>query len=146
HARIVQRQHPYMPSTLLRSQFETLEEPGEDEHPVVVTVRGSIAETVAELLQLSWPPDITQLPNGSRHETACVADRTDGARDRCRLLCAPPVCGTRPRGTDRCNRLLGARHRYRRRARRQRYVRRLSGGGSRIRTCMGLFLSSVVFV
>jgi carbohydrate kinase (thermoresistant glucokinase family) len=52
HARIVQRQHRYMPSTLLRSQFETLEEPGEDEHPVVVTVRGSIAETVAELLQL----------------------------------------------------------------------------------------------
>jgi len=52
HARIVQRQHRYMPSTLLRSQFETLEEPSEDKHPVVVTVRGSIAETVAELLQL----------------------------------------------------------------------------------------------
>jgi len=40
-----------MPSTLLRSQFETLEEPSEDEHPVVVTVHGSIAETVTELLQ-----------------------------------------------------------------------------------------------
>ena len=52
HARIVQRQHRYMPSTLLRSQFETLEEPSEDEHPVVVTVRGSIAETVAKLLRL----------------------------------------------------------------------------------------------
>jgi carbohydrate kinase (thermoresistant glucokinase family) len=51
HARIAQRQHRYMPPTLLRSQFETLEEPGEDEHPVVVTVRGSIAETVTELLQ-----------------------------------------------------------------------------------------------
>jgi hypothetical protein len=38
HARILQRQHRYMPSSLLRSQFETLEEPGEDEHPVVVTV------------------------------------------------------------------------------------------------------------
>jgi carbohydrate kinase (thermoresistant glucokinase family) len=50
-ARILQRQHRYMPPTLLRSQFETLEEPGEDEHPVVVTVRGSIAETVTELLQ-----------------------------------------------------------------------------------------------
>ena len=37
----------------------------------------------------SWPPDITQLPNGSRHETACVAVRTDSARDRCRLPCAP---------------------------------------------------------
>ena len=51
HARIVQRQHHYMPPVLLRSQFETLEEPGEDEHPVVVTVHGSIAETVTELLQ-----------------------------------------------------------------------------------------------
>ena len=50
--RIVQRQHRYMPPTLLRSQFETLEEPSEDEHPEVVTVRGPIAETVAELLQL----------------------------------------------------------------------------------------------
>jgi carbohydrate kinase (thermoresistant glucokinase family) len=51
HARIAQRQHHYMPPTLLRSQFETLEEPGEYEHPVVVTVRGSIAETVTEILQ-----------------------------------------------------------------------------------------------
>jgi carbohydrate kinase (thermoresistant glucokinase family) len=51
HARIVQRQHRYMPPTLLRSQFETLEEPGEDEHPVVVTGHGSIAETVTKLLQ-----------------------------------------------------------------------------------------------
>src|SRR5215472_790854 len=51
HARIVERQHRYMPPALLRSQFETLEEPGEDEHPVVVTVHGSIAETVTELLQ-----------------------------------------------------------------------------------------------
>jgi len=52
HARIVQRQHRYMPSTLLRSQLETLEEPSEDEHPVVVIVRGAIAETATELLPL----------------------------------------------------------------------------------------------
>ena len=51
HARIVQRQHRYMPPALLRSQFETLEEPAEDERPVIVTVHGSIAETVTELLQ-----------------------------------------------------------------------------------------------
>jgi carbohydrate kinase (thermoresistant glucokinase family) len=51
HERIALRQHRYMPPTLLRSQFETLEEPGEDEHPVVVTVHSSIAETVTELLQ-----------------------------------------------------------------------------------------------
>jgi carbohydrate kinase (thermoresistant glucokinase family) len=51
HERIVQRQHRYMPPTLLRSQFETLEEPGEDEHPVVVAMHGSIAKAVTELLQ-----------------------------------------------------------------------------------------------
>jgi gluconokinase len=51
HERIALRQHRYMPPTLLRSQFGTLEEPGEDEHPVVVRVHGSIAETVTELLQ-----------------------------------------------------------------------------------------------
>ena len=47
----MQRQHRYMRPALLRSQFETLEEPGEDERPVVVTVHGSVAETVTELLQ-----------------------------------------------------------------------------------------------
>jgi carbohydrate kinase (thermoresistant glucokinase family) len=51
HERIAQRQHRYMPPTLLRSQFETLEEPGEDEHPLIVTVHHSIAETVTELLR-----------------------------------------------------------------------------------------------
>ena len=30
--------------------------------------------------------------------------------DRCRLLWAPPICGTRPLGAGRRNRLLGARH------------------------------------
>jgi carbohydrate kinase (thermoresistant glucokinase family) len=50
HGRIAIRQHRYMPPSLLPSQFETLEEPGADEHPVIVTVHGSIAETVLELL------------------------------------------------------------------------------------------------
>jgi carbohydrate kinase (thermoresistant glucokinase family) len=57
HDRIVQRQHRYMPPTLLRSQFETLEEPGEDEHPVIVTVHRSIAQTVTELLRQLADPD-----------------------------------------------------------------------------------------
>jgi carbohydrate kinase (thermoresistant glucokinase family) len=48
--RIVRRQHQYMPASLLRSQFETLEEPGADEHPIVVPVRLTVGETVAELL------------------------------------------------------------------------------------------------
>jgi gluconokinase len=51
HNRIVKRRHQYMPPNLLRSQFETLEEPGEDEHAVVVTVHRSIAESVADLLR-----------------------------------------------------------------------------------------------
>jgi carbohydrate kinase (thermoresistant glucokinase family) len=51
HDRIAGRQHRYMPPTLLHSQFETLEEPGDDEKPVIVTVHGSLAETVTELLR-----------------------------------------------------------------------------------------------
>src|SRR6266576_236467 len=34
HRRIVGRQHRYVPPSLLKSQFETLEEPGKDEHPI----------------------------------------------------------------------------------------------------------------
>jgi carbohydrate kinase (thermoresistant glucokinase family) len=49
--RIVARRHPYMPPSLLQSQFDTLEEPDPDEHPVTVTVQGSVAETVLELLR-----------------------------------------------------------------------------------------------
>jgi carbohydrate kinase (thermoresistant glucokinase family) len=51
HERILHRTHRYMPPALLPSQFETLEEPGEDEHPVVVNVHGSVGETVLELLR-----------------------------------------------------------------------------------------------
>lgn len=51
HGRIAARQHRYMPASLLQSQFETLEEPGVDERPVIITVHGSIAETVLEMLQ-----------------------------------------------------------------------------------------------
>jgi carbohydrate kinase (thermoresistant glucokinase family) len=51
HDRIAQRHHHYMPPTLLRSQFETLEEPAEDEHPLTVVVHGSVAEAVTHLLQ-----------------------------------------------------------------------------------------------
>jgi carbohydrate kinase (thermoresistant glucokinase family) len=50
HRRIVGRQHRYMPPSLLKSQFETLDEPGEDEHPITVLVHGTIGETALELL------------------------------------------------------------------------------------------------
>jgi len=49
--RILTRVHRYMPPSLLGSQFETLEEPGEDEYPVTVIVHGSIADTVLDLLR-----------------------------------------------------------------------------------------------
>jgi carbohydrate kinase (thermoresistant glucokinase family) len=49
--RIRRRRHRYMPPSLLPSQFETLEEPGKDEHPIVVTVHGGIAETVLAVLR-----------------------------------------------------------------------------------------------
>jgi len=51
HRRIAARRHRYMPPTLLQSQFDTLEEPGADEHPVTVTVQGTVAETVLDLLR-----------------------------------------------------------------------------------------------
>src|SRR5580658_3313686 len=49
HGRVVERRHRYMPPALLHSQFETLEEPGDDEHPIVVAVHRSLSETVIEL-------------------------------------------------------------------------------------------------
>lgn len=51
HRRILGRRHRYMPPALLQSQFETLEEPGVDERPIVVSVHASIAETALELLR-----------------------------------------------------------------------------------------------
>jgi carbohydrate kinase (thermoresistant glucokinase family) len=51
HQRVLRRTHRYMPPSLLRSQFDTLEEPDEDEHAIVVTVQGGIAETVLALLR-----------------------------------------------------------------------------------------------
>lgn len=51
HDRILQRPHTYMPPSLLHSQFETLEEPQEDEHPIVVTINCSVTQTVNELLK-----------------------------------------------------------------------------------------------
>jgi carbohydrate kinase (thermoresistant glucokinase family) len=49
--RIAQRQHRYMPPTLLRSQFDTLEEPTPDEHAMIVPIGASVQETVADLLE-----------------------------------------------------------------------------------------------
>lgn len=49
--RLRDRVHRYMPAALLGSQFDTLEEPGPDEHPITVPVHGSVAETVIDILR-----------------------------------------------------------------------------------------------
>jgi gluconokinase len=41
----------FMPPALLDSQFETLEEPGADEHPIVVDICGLPEEIIADALQ-----------------------------------------------------------------------------------------------
>jgi len=48
--RMLNRVHRYMPPSLLGSQFDTLEEPGDDEHPLTVMVHRTIPETVIDLL------------------------------------------------------------------------------------------------
>jgi len=53
--RMAARQHHFMPPALLDSQFATLEEPGEDERPLVVQVEASkdaIVELVVRELKL----------------------------------------------------------------------------------------------
>lgn len=44
------RQHEYMPTTLLGSQFATLERPQPDEAAVAVSIDGSVDDTVREIL------------------------------------------------------------------------------------------------
>ncbi|MEN5081482.1 gluconokinase [Bosea sp. TWI1241] len=54
-ARMAARQHHFMPPSLLDSQFATLEEPGPEENPLVVTVeatREAIVEQVVSELRL----------------------------------------------------------------------------------------------
>lgn len=53
--RMAARQHHFMPPALLDSQFATLEEPGPDERPLVVSVEASkeaLVEQVLEQLRL----------------------------------------------------------------------------------------------
>lgn len=54
--RMAARQHHFMPTSLLDSQFATLEEPGPGERPVVVSVAASkeaVVEEVMERLRLA---------------------------------------------------------------------------------------------
>jgi gluconokinase len=49
-ARMALRQHHFMPTSLLDSQFATLEEPGPDEHPIVVDVAAEPDDIVDTVL------------------------------------------------------------------------------------------------
>ncbi|MGQ7854303.1 gluconokinase [Pedobacter sp. WC2501] len=50
HDRITKRSHQYMPSTLLKSQFETLEEPlGDEQDVVTISIDQSIPDIVNEI-------------------------------------------------------------------------------------------------
>ncbi|MGH7155008.1 MAG: gluconokinase [Acetobacteraceae bacterium] len=48
--RVAHRTGHFMPAALLDSQFATLEEPGPDENPIIVSVAGSAEETVEKTL------------------------------------------------------------------------------------------------
>ncbi len=48
--RLARRQGHFMPASLLESQLQTLEEPTEDERPIVVRVDATLDETVADTL------------------------------------------------------------------------------------------------
>jgi len=49
--RMAARHGHYMPTSLLESQFATLEEPGEDEHPIVLDVGPAPNQIVANLVE-----------------------------------------------------------------------------------------------
>lgn len=49
--RMAKRRGHFMPAALLQSQFDTLEEPGPDENPIVVPVAAEPAAIVAQILE-----------------------------------------------------------------------------------------------
>ena len=49
-ARLAVRRHEYMPPTLLRSQFDALEEPGPEEEPLVLSIEPPSDAIVAEIV------------------------------------------------------------------------------------------------
>jgi carbohydrate kinase (thermoresistant glucokinase family) len=54
--RLSKRQHHFMPKGLLHSQFQTLQEPGADEHPITVSIVPTPEEIAAVILdQLGQP-------------------------------------------------------------------------------------------
>lgn len=76
--RVATRHEHFMPRSLLHSQFESLEEPGPDENPIVVSIEPEPREIVAQIAAAlnvakdARPPEQTSptpsgsLPSGSR--------------------------------------------------------------------------------
>jgi gluconokinase len=53
--RIATRQEHFMPASLLASQFEALQEPGPNEHPIIVSIEPSPREIVARIIAEAGP-------------------------------------------------------------------------------------------
>jgi gluconokinase len=50
--RIATRHEHFMPTSLLQSQFDALEEPGPDEHPIVMSIEPRPREIVAKIVEV----------------------------------------------------------------------------------------------
>ncbi len=57
--RIATRHEHFMPPQLLHSQFEALEEPGPDEHPIVVSIEPTPREIVARAMSALATAEVT---------------------------------------------------------------------------------------
>jgi len=55
--RMAARHEHFMPISLLQSQFEALEEPGPDEHPIVASIEPRPREIVAQILAALQAPE-----------------------------------------------------------------------------------------
>jgi gluconokinase len=65
--RLAQRKGHFMPPGLLESQFKTLEPPGADENPVIVSIDAAVAEIVDDTInQMGLTPDISSPPPRNR--------------------------------------------------------------------------------
>ena len=60
--RLADRQHHYMPVSLLQSQFDALEEPGRDEKPIVASIQRPAGEIVTDLVAALGPRPGVQQP------------------------------------------------------------------------------------
>jgi gluconokinase len=65
--RLAARKGHFMPPGLLASQFKTLEPPGADENPVIVSIDASVEEIVDDTVsQMGLTPNISRTPPGNR--------------------------------------------------------------------------------